>query len=942
MSRHIDIHQARARAITNQLIAYTTSSSSTYIDSSTTQSLSLHGREYFLDKHELQNHSLAEQRIDEFSEWRCSLRVPLISSSSSCSGMISLSDGSLCIKINDPVSIYCYTAYSAYTKYYTIDFTSLFPLYETFGSTILMSALSYNRLTLYSAQQNQLVYTSMPTKQPENNGGFAMAERGSGTIKLARTMQKSSVTQCDLPQSTVQSKHTYDRHISHTIYKCIDTLALYGILLFYAVDNTSLYVLDTSAECRDHTANQPITHVVDGQTYTEWQHKNFVGEWRAHDLNIKIASIVCNDKHQLIVTDDKQHVYSVSQFINPTDIINVQPLNIDTQNETAQLYRTSYILPQATQTNYTTATDTLPKSICRGLPTPSSDEGANIDTVPIQSTSPNNIFVPYDNQSNTLFHYTLSEQMYNVQTAIDQDSLSRSFMFDTSFTIPLHHTKQIAVPCSKRIPTNDNTLHEDYYIAIVDVQSLTIRYVYIKPLKQHNQISIEKLSGHNANSGTITTFTHTARPIALCETYTGELAVCDSTGFVRIFTVDIAALDKSATQWRSLFGATVNGIKVDISINGKKKEQPHTLRDKDSELRDIDESDDADGVGNEGLDGEGTGGEGGIGSGGSGGKSNSAKAERGKGKGGAPTRDRTGDVSQAAREAAQALSKIDIDARLALIELGADDNILYDEYYSKVQKQVSQLRMILESTEAKMHERVWLNNQNQGDLDDNKLIDALTGERLVYRRRGMQPPEAGAPIRLAKRLMFVVDVSGSMYRFNSTDNRLQRLLESVVLILESFVNLEHKYNYCIVGHSGDGPAIPFVPFDAPPRTRTERLKVLQKMFAHTESCSSGDYTVDAIVEGIKNVASEQGDEYFVLCVSDANLSRYGIGPQQLSNALLRDPKVNSYVLFIAQSGDEAAAFLPQLPPNRAFFVEDTNKLPQVFKDMFSSSKVISE
>jgi hypothetical protein len=34
---------------------------------------------------------------------------------------------------------------------------------------------------------------------------------------------------------------------------------------------------------------------------------------------------------------------------------------------------------------------------------------------------------------------------------------------------------------------------------------------------------------------------------------------------------------------------------------------------------------------------------------------------------------------------------------------------------------VRELRVILESVEAKKHERVWLKNQSSGDLDDTKM-----------------------------------------------------------------------------------------------------------------------------------------------------------------------------------------------------------------------------
>lgn len=67
-----------------------------------------------------------------------------------------------------------------------------------------------------------------------------------------------------------------------------------------------------------------------------------------------------------------------------------------------------------------------------------------------------------------------------------------------------------------------------------------------------------------------------------------------------------------------------------------------------------------------------------------------------------------------------------------------------------------------------------------------------------------------------------------MYRFNGADARLDRTLECVVMITEALkgalsvvycpidvdtrqhTDFEHKYNYSIVGHSGESPETLFV------------------------------------------------------------------------------------------------------------------------------------
>ena len=37
----------------------------------------------------------------------------------------------------------------------------------------------------------------------------------------------------------------------------------------------------------------------------------------------------------------------------------------------------------------------------------------------------------------------------------------------------------------------------------------------------------------------------------------------------------------------------------------------------------------------------------------------------------------------------------------------------------------------------------WLGNQNHGELDDMKLVDGVTGETLIYRRRGEPDKQLG-------------------------------------------------------------------------------------------------------------------------------------------------------------------------------------------------------
>lgn len=245
------------------------------------------------------------------------------------------------------------------------------------------------------------------------------------------------------------------------------------------------------------------------------------------------------------------------------------------------------------------------------------------------------------------------------------------------------------------------------------------------------------------------------------------------------------------------------------------------------------------------------------------------------------------------------------------------------------------MKIILESVNAKSKERIWLKNQTDGELDDSKLVEGITGEHSVYKKRGLESADVGFHA-LPKRLKFVFDVSGSMYRFNSYDQRLSKSLETAMMIMQSLNGLEEKYVYDIVGHSGDSASIEFVKARQPPKNEKEMIQILQKMYVHSQYCWSGDNTLRATRQAIEEIVLEKADDYFVIVISDANLERYGIRPSNLANILEADAKVNAVVLFIGSIGEEARTLTKQLPSGKSFFVPDSRNIPQYMKDIFTS------
>ena len=55
---------------------------------------------------------------------------------------------------------------------------------------------------------------------------------------------------------------------------------------------------------------------------------------------------------------------------------------------------------------------------------------------------------------------------------------------------------------------------------------------------------------------------------------------------------------------------------------------------------------------------------------------------------------------------------------------------------ARVQADIRDLRGVFEQAAAKEKERVWQAGRTDGDLDDARLVEALTGDEAVYRRPG--------------------------------------------------------------------------------------------------------------------------------------------------------------------------------------------------------------
>ncbi|KAJ6481917.1 AAA domain-containing protein [Mycena sanguinolenta] len=284
---------------------------------------------------------------------------------------------------------------------------------------------------------------------------------------------------------------------------------------------------------------------------------------------------------------------------------------------------------------------------------------------------------------------------------------------------------------------------------------------------------------------------------------------------------------------------------------------------------------------------------------------------------------------------AREMARQELQRRLEELDMSVSQAAGYGELLKATEAHMVSLHDLLEHLAAKEEERVWVKRQTDGELDDSRLTEGITGEATVYKRRGMDKPELGRPQMKPKRIRFLFDLSASMYRFQY-DGRLQRSMETAVMLMETFDHLSRKEKYVwdMYGHSGDGADIQLVDALKPPTEMKDRWKVVEKMLMIPQYAFAGDYTVEAIEKGVKDVAAFDADDWFVIAITDANFGRYLIKPEDISRAMRRDPKVHTALVCIGEGAE--ATWIPKSIPGRGYRVTNTADIPTVLRSILST------
>ena len=289
------------------------------------------------------------------------------------------------------------------------------------------------------------------------------------------------------------------------------------------------------------------------------------------------------------------------------------------------------------------------------------------------------------------------------------------------------------------------------------------------------------------------------------------------------------------------------------------------------------------------------------------------------------------EVSEEVKRKAREMAEEALKQKLQELNMGSRDWSRYNNLRKNVDLQIHQLRSHLKDLQRRNEERVWIKHQTSGELDDSRIVDAVLGEKHVFKRRGISD-DSKIKTNLNSNpftIKLIVDISASMYRFNGYDGRLDRLLEASVMIMESLRD-DSRFNLSIIGHNGSSSKIPLVN----PKTSLDektQLNVLEQMVAHTQYTYAGDNTVEVIRIAVKEAKKND----LILIISDANLERYQIGPKDLD--VLQSSDVHAHLILIGSFGDEARKLSESIPNERAQQCMKSSDLPLMIKKFVTNA-----
>jgi hypothetical protein len=344
-------------------------------------------------------------------------------------------------------------------------------------------------------------------------------------------------------------------------------------------------------------------------------------------------------------------------------------------------------------------------------------------------------------------------------------------------------------------------------------------------------------------------------------------------------------------------------------------------------------------------------------------------------------------VSKEVQDAARKMGAAELEKRLKEIGMSEFDFKAYSHYRPPaVVEGIAQIRSLLAALKALRDDdaadddadddsrsrkrRGWIAGQTDGELDMSRIVDAIAGESRVFRRK--------APLRddkhwlnvvddsgndankdeddrddagnqqdddarnSTKHVRVVLDLSASMFRFNSYDRRLERLMMSALMLLEGFAGVpatrgeRTALTFDVSGHSGDNAHIDLKRAPDGQTSEQDAWRIVQTVAVHPQMCWSGDNTLEAAALATTQLHTQTmkaGDRGIVVLISDANLRRYGIAPREVAKLIERaaSKRVALHFLFIADFNDEAGTLTRELPSGFAHVCRDVAQMPETLR-----------
>ena len=287
----------------------------------------------------------------------------------------------------------------------------------------------------------------------------------------------------------------------------------------------------------------------------------------------------------------------------------------------------------------------------------------------------------------------------------------------------------------------------------------------------------------------------------------------------------------------------------------------------------------------------------------------------------------------AAEERARKMAREALAARLKEISMSSGQFEAYESYRIKVAPQIASLRNVLNSLTTSSKSAHWKRGEMEGQLDEQRLVEALTGESNVFKRlvRSKSSVRGSGKVYIE----CLLDCSASMYRFQGHDRRLTRLMECTTLLMEAFDGVgTTRVELGISGHSGQDKRVQLLGDDSNklPTTVKGRYEVLERIVAHTQYCWSGDSTFAAVGEAIRLIEKKgsDSDDRHVFVISDANFSRYNLSPARYASIAQENPGVTVTSIFVGSLGHEAEKLEKALAKGTSYVVHDTAELSGIF------------